>query len=234
MISILATDVGSFWTMGAWELEFLSWINVNMHGSSFVNYLFYFLTVLGDHGIIFILLGLAFLIFKKTRRCGIYLLISLAVVALLGNNLIIKHAVSRARPFYEETINNYRFAENYREFVYQMFPEKTFFDFGAVPDSYSFVSGHTVGAFVGATIVFMFFKKTGIGMYIFATLIGFSRLFFAVHYPTDVIFGAIYATAASVGMFYLIKYLEPKALKLLGDIINKIKTKRENPKNENR
>lgn len=228
MISVLATNVGNFWTMGAWELEFLSWLNINAHGSTFVNYLFYFITVLGDSGIIFILLGLAFLIFKKTRRCGIYLLVSLLVVALIGNNIIIKHAFQRARPFYEQTISNYGFAEHYKTFIEQMFPAKTFLDFGAIPDSYSFVSGHTVGAFVSATIVFMFFKKTGIGLYIFATLIGFSRLFFAVHYPTDVIFGAIYATVASVGMFYLLKYLEPKVLKIINNIKEKKASKNEN------
>ena len=37
----LARDIGNAWVMGSWENEFLSWINLNMHGSSFFNYLFY-------------------------------------------------------------------------------------------------------------------------------------------------------------------------------------------------
>ena len=37
----LARDIGNAWVMGSWENEFLSWINLNMHGSPFFNYLFY-------------------------------------------------------------------------------------------------------------------------------------------------------------------------------------------------
>ena len=88
----LARDIGNAWVMGLWENEFLSWINLNMHGSSFFNYLFYFITILADAGLIFIIIGLVFLFFKKTRRCGIYILLALLIVALLGNNLIIKYS----------------------------------------------------------------------------------------------------------------------------------------------
>ena len=228
----LARDIGNAWVMGSWENEFLSWINLNMHGSSFFNYFFYFITILADAGLIFIIIGLVFLFFKKTRRCGIYILLALLIVALLGNNLIIKYSFQRARPFYETSIEMYGFGSHYREFVYQIFPESTFLNLGSVPSSYSFVSGHTVAGFTCATIVFMYFKKTGIGLYLFATLIGFTRLFFGVHYPTDVIFGAIYATVASLGLYYLFKYLDPKVVNLFTKLINKIKEKKTS--NENR
>ena len=39
--------------------------------------------------------------------------------------------------------------------------------------------------------IFHYYKKTGIGVFVFAALVGFSRMYFFVHYPTDVLSGAV-------------------------------------------
>ena len=49
-------------------------------------------------------------------------------------------------------------------------------------------------AFASEVSVFMNYKRIGIFTLVFAALIGFSRLYFFVHYPTDVIFGAVLGT----------------------------------------
>ena len=64
-------------------------------------------------------------------------------------------------------------------------------------DDYSFPSGHTTAAFsIGMSIAFRF---TGLATFslILATLVGFSRIYLGVHYPTDVAAGAIVGSVSS-------------------------------------
>ena len=55
-------------------------------------------TLLGDHGLIWIVLGLVLLIPKKTRKAGVLVLVSL-LGSLLINNLLLKNIVARTRPY---------------------------------------------------------------------------------------------------------------------------------------
>lgn len=64
---------------------------------------------------------------------------------------------------------------------------------------YSFPSGHTASSFAAATVIGLKykFKIKGKGyrliypLLVFAAVIGFSRIYIGVHYPLDVIFGAL-------------------------------------------
>ena len=57
-------------------------------------------------------------------------------------------------------------------------------------DCFSCPSVHTYLAFSSAMVIYHYYKKSGIGVFVFAALIGFSRMYFFVHYPTDVLLGA--------------------------------------------
>lgn len=63
----------------------------------------------------------------------------------------------------------------------------------------SFPSDHTVVAFAVATMLAMFFKRRRVSLilYLLATLVGLSRIATGVHYPTDVLAGAILAVFVS-------------------------------------
>jgi undecaprenyl-diphosphatase len=65
------------------------------------------------------------------------------------------------------------------------------------PDKYSFPSGHTAGAFLVAGIIGFQFPHLQEVLYLWATLVGLSRIFLCVHYPTDVLAGFILGSAAS-------------------------------------
>lgn len=63
--------------------------------------------------------------------------------------------------------------------------------FDIIMRDYSFPSGHTASAFTIATMVGVYFPDLFLFMLIFAVLIGISRMYLAVHFPTDVLVGAI-------------------------------------------
>lgn len=123
---------------------------------------------LGTGGAIFILIGLCFSIFKKTRRMGLNILLSLALSAILGN-LMLKPLVHRVRP-------------------YNAIGRKILVN--PLIDG-SFPSGHTYSAFVTAFSALFYDKRKGIILLGFAVLMGFTRLYLFVHYPTDVLGGVV-------------------------------------------
>ena len=130
-------------------------------------------TAWGNIGQIWILLGLALLFFKKTRRSGIIMLASVLLTRIL-NNLIIKQLVMRPRPY--DTFEKIRFLVE------------------PLHDT-SFPSGHTATAFGSAMV--LFFRKDGLLRWLpfaAAVLMGFSRLYVGAHYFTDVRAGALVGT----------------------------------------
>ena len=142
---------------------------------------FKFITHLGDSGAIWIVISIALLIPKKTRKVGI-----LCITALLGsaivNNLILKNLVARVRPY--EVVNGLN-----------LLIEKQ--------KDLSFPSGHTGASFAVAVIIFQCTKCTGKKKYgvlalVLAFLIAFSRLYVGVHYPTDVLAGLLTGTLISI------------------------------------
>jgi len=212
-------NVGVAWDLGQWEMAFLLWLN-SLHGT-FIDYVFFIITLLGDKGIIWITSGIVMLFFKKTRRIGIYVILAYALIGGT-NNYIIKLICNRARPFYDSTIAVYPDAINLQTYVVSMFyGDGIVLGFAEIPDSTSFFSGHTVASVACATMIMMHSRKIGIPAVIIAGLIAFSRLWFGVHWPTDVIFGIIFAIGAAIGLFYLLRYLEPKVLTLINKLFKK-------------
>ena len=69
--------------------------------------------------------------------------------------------------------------------------------------SFSFPSGHAVNAFAIAATFSHFYRKAALPMFFCAALIAFSRIYVGVHYPSDVIAGAIWGGAAA-GLVILI------------------------------
>ena len=145
-------------------------------------------TELGYKGIFFILLGIVFLFFKKTRKSGIVILAALTLGALVCN-LVLKPLVARPRPYTEIP-----------DFVLLVSPLSDF----------SFPSGHTTAVFEAAFGVALLGKKAAIGAYSFAVLMAFSRMYLYVHYPTDVLAGAIIGTLSAVLVYTVYKAVENK------------------------
>jgi undecaprenyl-diphosphatase len=69
-----------------------------------------------------------------------------------------------------------------------------------VPDKFSFPSGHTMTAFAVWAVLAEGVLFLGPGFLVMACLIGCSRVFLGMHYPTDVLVGALLGSTIGSGM----------------------------------
>jgi undecaprenyl-diphosphatase len=61
----------------------------------------------------------------------------------------------------------------------------------AVPSDHSFPSGHAAGSFAFAFFVLAFHRRAGVWLVALASAVAWSRVALGVHYPSDVVAGAI-------------------------------------------
>ena len=62
---------------------------------------------------------------------------------------------------------------------------------------WSFPSNHAANSFAFATVLSYFFSKYKLHLILLASVIAFSRVYVGVHYPFDILFGAIFGYAIS-------------------------------------
>lgn len=128
------------------------------------------ITVLGNGAAVWILMSLGMAASGKTRKTALMCAAAL-LVSLLINNILLKNMVGRIRPY---------------DAIEGLIP------LIGKPRDYSFPSGHTGSSFAAAWVLYRRLpKRLGIPALALAGLIGISRLYLGVHYPTDVLFGVL-------------------------------------------
>lgn len=166
---------------------FVSASNLRAVAGEFFTPFFVFISAFGKGGIFFLVLGALLLLFKKTRRAGLNVLLAVGVGALL-TNVIIKNAVARPRPYNasEEYFNMWQAVGAHKE------------------KEFSFPSGHVNVTMTAITALFLNFnKKWSFSLYVFVLLMGGSRIYLTVHYFTDVVGGIVVGGASGVIAYYL-------------------------------
>lgn len=191
------------------EIQILHWFET-LH-NPITNPIFYVITTLGNAGWFWIVLAVLMLTVlpKKYKKAGLTMAIAL-ILSLIFCNGIMKHLWARPRAFWVVGQN----------FVVGNEFENLYGIFNSIHD-YSFPSGHSSASFAAAVSIFMWRKKEGSAALVLAALIAFSRLYFTVHYPTDVLVGTITGALYGVAAYFIVKALMNKVPKL-NAIFNKL------------
>lgn len=156
-------------------LEFFHNLHAGSMGGFFDFFMSYF-TKLGDDGIFLILLSLVLIVFKKTRKVGAAMLGAIIIGALF-TNITIKPIIARPRPYHDEL---------------SIFHQWWLDAGGHVESEFSFPSGHTTSAMAAMTgLFFTTNKKVSWTAFIFAVVMGITRIYLCVHFPSDVLGGLL-------------------------------------------
>lgn len=73
--------------------------------------------------------------------------------------------------------------------------------------SFSLPSNHAVNAFALATLFAFYYRKLAFPLFAMAVLVGYSRVYVGVHYPLDVLMGALWGTTLALAFVHLSRRL---------------------------
>ena len=131
---------------------------------------------------------------KKGRIVGLLLIILIVVSDQLSSN-VIKKIVARPRPCHD--IDGVPILEN----IHLLVP---------CGSGYSFPSSHAVNNFAAGTFLSYYYRKWTWAFMSFAFVIAFSRLSVGVHYPSDMLGGAIIGALIAVLLIQIWNILSRK------------------------
>jgi undecaprenyl-diphosphatase len=154
---------------------------VVQHRVGWLNWLFVDLSRIGSNGLVFLVVGLLLAVIWRRPWLFVTLVAADAAAAALSYGL--RQWIGRERP----------------PLVY---PEpKTLV---SVPHSGAFPSGHTSSAFACATVLAWASPRLRIPMFVLAAAIGWSRIYVGVHWPLDVLGGAVLGVLIATALLKLV------------------------------
>jgi len=157
------------------EIQFLQFLESLR--TDFSVKLFEGITMLGEETILILMIAVLYFAYDKrlALRIGYITITSMCV------NNTVKNLVKRPRPFAVAEVNPAR---------------------AHTATGYSFPSGHTQTISTWSSAFVMYFKKRWVSVLagIAIVAVAFSRLFLGVHYPSDVIGGAVLGVSIAVGL----------------------------------
>jgi len=147
-----------------------------------------FISMIGNLGAVWLVIAAILLCIPRYRKYGIMIVLAILLAALTGE-AILKPMFARIRPC------------NLNIYVPMLIQR---------PTDFSFPSGHTSASFAATSIIWKANKKFGVLALLFALLMGFSRLYLYVHYPTDILAGLILGLLCGATIIYIVGTISRK------------------------
>jgi len=168
-----------------WELKFMRWVD-GWWSSSIFDYALPWLTYFGSHFAVILFIILVWIITRQRKVPRLLVLLYAIQSAVIYS---LKFLIQRQRPF-----------------LFLEMASKLSKGPGEILDP-SFPSAHAVFSFMMATLLALWFPRYRILFFILAAFIGWTRSYLGLHYPTDVIVGALlgYGITRIYILFYLSK-----------------------------
>ncbi len=139
------------------------------------------ITLLGEKGLVLIVISLLLMLFSRTRKAGVCMFGAIACGAII-TNFILKDWVARPRPFESMTV--------YRQW-WEMLGSPA-------EDGFSFPSGHVTAAVAGLTgLCLTRGRRWILPSVIWVLLMALSRNYLMAHFPSDVLFAALVGLLAA-------------------------------------
>jgi undecaprenyl-diphosphatase len=136
------------------------------------------------------------IIVNKYNKKSLFIIFALALLILCADQFsgILKHTIQRLRPSNDPIIGQLT---------------HVFFNKGG---AFGFVSAHAANTFAIATFTSLLFKNSRYALFIFpwAIMIAYSRVYLGVHYPGDILGGAVLGIGVGIGIYKLLKYAESR------------------------
>jgi undecaprenyl-diphosphatase len=136
------------------------------------------------------------IIAKKYGKKSLFIFIAVTLLILFADQFagILKHSIKRLRPSNDPEISQLA---------------HLFYNTGGL---YGFVSAHAANAFSFATFSLLLFKNRWYTIFIipWALIIAYTRIYLGVHYPGDILGGAILGILIGIGIYKLMLYIEGK------------------------
>jgi len=138
-------------------------------------------------------LSVLYIVIKQWKKESIWVILSLVLCIVISDQIssgLIKNLVQRLRPSHVEQLKGViHLVNNYSG------------------GQYGFVSSHSANAVGFALLSSLLFKRRTytISIFTWALLTAYSRIYLGVHYPLDVLGGALVGTLAALFCFWLLK-----------------------------
>lgn len=143
-------------------------------------------------------LVLLYLVIKNYKKQSILIIVGIILLIVCSDQIssgVFKPIFERPRPCHNEAIKDMVYLPN-----------------GHCGGAYGFISSHACNTFALAVFITnvlkSHYRKIGYVMYVWASLVAYSRIYMGVHYPGDVIVGA--AVGMIVGFVIWKVYLKVK------------------------
>jgi len=145
---------------------------------------------LSDSGLIavFVVMGIIYFYFKKNGKKAYWILLFTILAVSLADLISVhafKNVFERLRPCHEPTLQGLVYVVN-----------------GKCGGQFGFVSSHAANMFAVAVFTLNIFRNKFFTAFIlcWALVVSYSRIYLGVHYPADVVCGALLGSAVSMAL----------------------------------